>query len=88
MRIMVALNIRNAETERLTAELAALTGESKSEAVRRAVEDRLRRLRHDQVGRPLAHELDEIALRCASLPVLDDRDPEEILGYDDAGAAS
>ena len=84
----MALNIRNAETERLTAELAALTGETKSEAVRRAVDDRLRRLRQDQVGRPLAQELDEIALRCAGLPVVDDRTPDEILGYDDAGIPS
>lgn len=84
----MALNIRNAETERLAAELAVMTGETKSEAVRRAVEDRLRRLRQDRVGRPLAQELDEIALRCARLPVLDDREPEEILGYDDAGLPS
>jgi antitoxin VapB len=88
MRIPMALNIRNTETERLAAELAAMTGETKSEAVRRAVEDRLRRLRHDQVGRPLAEELDEIAVRCAGLPVLDDREPGEILGYDDAGVPS
>jgi antitoxin VapB len=81
----MALNIRNTETERLAAELAAMTGETKSEAVRRAVEDRLRRLRQDEVGRPLAQELDAIALRCASLPVLDDRMPDQILGYDDAG---
>ena len=84
----MALNIRNAETERLAAELAAMTGETKSEAVRRAVDDRLRRLRQDQVGRPLAQELDEIALRCAGLPVVDDRTPDEILGYDDAGIPS
>ena len=30
-------------------------------------------------------ELDDIALRCASLPVLDDRSAEEILGYDEHG---
>lgn len=84
----MALNIRNADTERLAAELAALTGETKSEAVRRAVDDRLQRLRDDRVGRPLAQELDEIGMRCARLPVLDDRAPEEILGYDDAGAPS
>lgn len=84
----MALNIRNAETERLVAELATLTGESKSEAVRRAVEDRLRRVRDVQAGRPLAQVLDEIALRCAGLPVLDDREPEEILGCDDADVPS
>jgi antitoxin VapB len=54
----------------------------------RSNEDRLRRLRQDQVGRPLAQELDEIAVRCARLPVLDDRQPDEILGYDDVGIPS
>lgn len=39
------LNIKNAEVERLVAEVADLTGESKTEAVRRAMTDRLRRLR-------------------------------------------
>jgi antitoxin VapB len=88
MRKIMALNIRNAETERLAAELASMTGETKSEAVRRAVEDRLRRLRQDHVGRPLAEELDGIALRCASLPILDERSPDQILGYDNAGIPS
>jgi antitoxin VapB len=47
--------------------------------------ERLRRLRS---GRRLAEELDEIALHCASLPVLDSRDAEEILGYDEQGLPS
>lgn len=84
----MALNIRNAETERLADELATLTGETKTEAVRRAVDDRLHRLRRDQIGRPLAQELDEIARQCARLPVLDDRSAEEILGYDESGISS
>ncbi len=33
----------------------------------------------------LADELDEIAKRCAAMPVLDQRTPEEILGSDDHG---
>ncbi|MGH8997007.1 MAG: type II toxin-antitoxin system VapB family antitoxin [Acidimicrobiales bacterium] len=36
-------------------------------------------------GRDLAAELDAIALRCAALPLLDDRPEEEILGYDEHG---
>lgn len=39
------LNIKNADVERLAAELARLTGESKTEAIRRALEERRRRLR-------------------------------------------
>jgi len=38
------LNIKNAEVERLAAEVARLTGVSKTEAIRRALEERRRRL--------------------------------------------
>jgi antitoxin VapB len=41
----MALNIKNAEVERLVDEVAALTGETKTEAVRRALEERRARLR-------------------------------------------
>jgi antitoxin VapB len=41
----MALNLKNDEVERLAAEVARLTGESKTEAVRRALEERRRRLK-------------------------------------------
>ncbi len=81
----MALNIRNPETERLAETLAKLTGETKTQAVTKALRDRLERIRRRRSGRRLADELDEIALHCASLPVLDTRDAEEILGYDEHG---
>ena len=77
----MALNIRNRMTEELAATVAKLTGETKTEAVTRALQDRLERIRRERMGRDLAEELDEIALHCASLPVLDDRTVEDILGY-------
>ncbi len=40
----MALNIKNPEVERLTEEIVALTGETKTEAIRRALEDRRARL--------------------------------------------
>lgn len=40
----MALTIENPETERLAAEVAAMTGESKAEAVRKALEERRLRL--------------------------------------------
>ena len=42
----MALNLKNAEVERLAAEVARMTGESKTEAIRKALEERRRRLRH------------------------------------------
>jgi antitoxin VapB len=83
--VEVPLHIRNPETERLAAELARQTGETKTEAVTTALRDRLARLRAERSGRSLADELDEIALHCAALPVLDDRSPDDILGYDRDG---
>ena len=41
----MALNLKNADVERLAAEVARLTGESKTEAIRRALEERRRRLK-------------------------------------------
>ncbi|MGH8611300.1 MAG: type II toxin-antitoxin system VapB family antitoxin [Gammaproteobacteria bacterium] len=81
----MALNIRNPETERLAETLAKLTGETKTEAVTKALRDRLARLRRERSQRCLADELDGIARHCAALPVRDSRNPEEILGYDEHG---
>lgn len=39
----------------------------------------------ERLGRPLADELDRIALHCSRLPVRDSRTPDEILGYDEHG---
>jgi antitoxin VapB len=81
----MALNIRNPEAERLAEALARLAGETKTEAVTRALRDRLTRLRRERAGRRMADELDDIARHCAGLKVKDPRSPEEILGYDDHG---
>jgi antitoxin VapB len=84
----MALNIRNPETERLAEALAKLTGETKTEVVTKALRYRLQSLQRKRTARCLADELDDIALHCASLPKLDDRTDEEILGYDEQGIAN
>lgn len=58
----MALRITDKETERLARVLAAATGESLTEAIRRALEERRR-----------------------SLPAIDGRVDEELLGYDAHG---
>ncbi len=45
----MALNIKNADVERLVEELARLTGESKTEAIRKALDERRRRLKGPSV---------------------------------------
>jgi len=41
----MALNIKNGDVERLAAEVARLTGESKTEAIRKALQERRRQLK-------------------------------------------
>ena len=48
----MALNIKNAAVERLVEEVARLSGESKTEAVRRALEERKARLAYRVAGDP------------------------------------
>jgi antitoxin VapB len=79
------LNIKDPQTDRLARQLAAATGETITRAVTIAVQERLARVLGRRAGRSLADELDEIARRCATLPVLDERSEEEILGYDATG---
>ena len=81
----MALNIRNAEAERLAEAVAKLAGETKTEEVTRALCDGLARLRRERAGRRLADELDQIAREWAALPVRDHRPADEILGYDESG---
>ena len=81
----MAFSIKNEEVDRLARELSAAAGESLTEAVAQSLRERLERIRARGQGRSLANELDEIAKRCASLPVLDDRLADEILGYDEYG---
>ena len=83
----MALSIRDPDTDRLARELAKITGESMTEAIRVALEQRLareKRRRGADLERRRAR-INAIAERFAKLPVLDDRTPEEILGYDENG---
>lgn len=84
----MALNIRNDQVEELAVELAALTGDTKTAAVGKALAAQLERLRKDAGGQSMVDEVAAIARHCSSLPVLDDRTADEILGYDDAGLPS
>ncbi|HZA65514.1 MAG TPA: type II toxin-antitoxin system VapB family antitoxin [Geminicoccaceae bacterium] len=78
------LNIKDAETDRLARRLADLTGESIIKAVRTAVRERLER-EERQRGRPSVEQVMALTRRYASRPVVDDRSPDEIIGYDERG---
>jgi antitoxin VapB len=82
----MALSLKDKETDRLARAVAALTGETLTDAVRVALAERLERerLRRGDSAR-LADELMEIGRHCAALPDLDPRSPDEIVGYDENG---
>lgn len=79
------LSIKHPEADRLARELAARTGESLTEAVIKALKERLQREAGKARVRRLSDELGRIGARCAALPVLDDRAADEIIGYDEDG---
>lgn len=81
----MALSIKDPETERLARNLAQLTGESITTATRRAIEERLRRVGGRSRRTALLEEMAEIRRRWSAMPVVDDRTPDAILGYDEHG---
>jgi len=85
----MALSIKDPKADRLAREVAKATGESLTEAVTVALRERLQRIRTSTHRDPtLVDDLMAIARRCAALPVVDDRTPDDILGYDENGLPS
>ena len=82
----MALSLKDRETDRLAREVAALTGETLTEAIRKALAERLERerLRRGESAH-LADRLMEIGRHCAALPDIDTRSADEIVGYDESG---
>ena len=81
----MALSIRNVKTEKLARELAAESGENITQAITRALEERLQRLRGRSTAIDLVQEILTISKRCRDIPDQDPRSPDEILGYGPTG---
>ena len=78
------LSIKNPDADRLARELARTTGETITEAVTIAIRERLvRETGWNPDG--VRAEIARIQARLAQAPVLDDRTPDEIIGYDENG---
>ncbi len=83
----MALHITNPKANKLARKLAKQKGETLTDAVIRALEERLER---DQARKAADIEarkaaILEILAKMDKLPVLDPRSPDEILGYDENG---
>lgn len=80
------LSIKMPEADRLARRLAATTGETITVAVLVALRERLEREERKRLNKAaLLEEIRAISHHCASLPVLDMRSEDEILGYDENG---
>ena len=90
----MALNIKNVEVERLAEEASRLAGETKTESIRKALEERLARLRLRVVKRDREAEVLRYLERevWPSVPQgvlgrrLTRREEDQILGYGKEGA--
>lgn len=89
----MALNIKNREVEELASEVARLTGESKTEAIRMALTERRQRLEQglDPAGRAerlrsfFAEEIWQVLPAGERGRPISKREREEILGYGEGG---
>ena len=79
------ISIKNAEAEHLARELAKETGETITEVIKKALQDRLQRVRGRRHARGLPEQVEDILQRMDSLRTLDERTEDEILGYDKNG---
>jgi len=77
----VALNIKDAATDRLVRELAAETGETITTAVTVAVRERLERVRGAVPRERRREALTALTDRSSTRRVRDGRGAEEIVGY-------
>jgi antitoxin VapB len=82
----MALSLKDEETDRLARAVAALTGETVTDAIRVALAERLERVHLRRGDSPrLAEQLMEISRHWAALPDIDMRSADEIVGYDENG---
>ena len=82
----MAISLKDKETDRLARAIAALTGESLTEAIRHALEERLERerLRRGQPG-DMAARLLATGRHCAALPDVDGWNAADDDLYDETG---
>ena len=85
MEDSLPLNIKDPEVYQLARQLADLTGETLTDAVRHSLRERLQRAQRARPDPQWIEKLREISDRCAARPVLDARSDDELVGYDEFG---
>lgn len=81
----MALSIRNHEAERLARAVAEETGETITQAIVHALEEKWLRLKGRKAVSNLFEKIMNLSDRCRKLPDEDTRTADEILGYNSQG---
>lgn len=81
----MALNIKDPETDALAHKVAALTGQSITDCIKTALQEREQRVRRQAPDPDRRARLQRIIERARRRPVLDDRPTDELLGYNEYG---
>lgn len=84
----MAFSVKNSEADRLVREVMKITGENLTDAVVHSLQERLERVSGRREPLSVREELIRIAERVQSLPDLDTRSADEIIGYDENGLPS
>jgi antitoxin VapB len=82
----MGISLKNDKAEKLARQVASEAGESLTDAIIHALEERLERLKGRRSVPDLAEAVMTISRRCRSLPDHDTRSADAILGYDEKGA--
>lgn len=83
----MALHIQDPETDRLARELSAVTGQTIAQVVNTALRERQKSisLERSRTKDEIIARIEAITDRLAKLQVLDNRTPDEIIGYNERG---
>jgi len=82
----MAILIKDQEADQMIRMLAERTGESITDAVKQAVRERLERVppTEDEIA-ARKRKIDALIARAGAMPTVDDRTPDEIIGYNELG---
>jgi antitoxin VapB len=82
----MAILIKDQEADQMIRMLAERTGESITDAVKQAVRERLDRipLTEDEIA-ARKRKIEALIAKAGAIPIVDDRTPDEIIGYNEFG---
>jgi antitoxin VapB len=82
----MAILIKDQEADQLIRMLAERTGESITDAVKQAVRERLDRvpLTEDEIA-ARKRKIEALIAKAGAMPTVDERTPDEIIGYNEFG---